>query len=104
MRFRVSALAVSLAMAAVCADAQAVISTRSGLVHYFEGAVYLSGQPLESRLGKFASMANGAELRTENGRAEVLLTPGVVLRLDQNSSLRMLSNSLEDTRVEMLTG
>ncbi len=34
----------------------------------------------------------------------MLLTPGVVLRLDQNSSVRMLSNSLADTRVELLSG
>ncbi len=65
MPSRVSALAVLLASGAVCASAQAVISTRSGVVHYFEGAVFLSGQPLESRLGKFANMADGAELRTE---------------------------------------
>jgi hypothetical protein len=104
MRLRVSAFAVVLASAAVCANAQAVISTRSGVVHYFEGAVSLSGQPLESRLGKFANMADGAELRTAQGRAEVLLTPGVVLRLDQNSAIRMLSNSLADTRVEVLAG
>jgi len=104
MPSRVSALAVLLASGGVCASAQAVISTRSGVVHYFEGAVYLSGQPLESRLGKFANMADGAELRTAQGRAEVLLTPGVLLRLDQNSSIRMLSNSLDDTRVELLTG
>jgi hypothetical protein len=104
MPFRAYALAVLLASGAVCASAQAVISTRSGVVHYFEGAVFLSGQPLESRLGKFANMADGAELRTEKGRAEVLLTPGVVMRLDQNSSIRMLSNSLADTRVELLSG
>ncbi len=103
MRFRVSALAFLVA-SAVCANAQAVISTRSGVVHYFEGAVSLSGQPLESRLGKFANMTNGAELRTAQGRAEVLLTPGVVLRVDQNSAIRMLSNSLDDTRVELIEG
>lgn len=89
---------------AVCANAQAVISIHSGVVHYFEGAVTLNGQPLEARLGKFASMADGSELRTAQGRAEVLLTPGVVLRLDQNSSLRMLSNAMADTRVELLAG
>lgn len=104
MPSRASALAAMLVSAAVCASAQAVISTRSGVVHYFEGKVYLSGQPLESRLGKFANMADGAELRTEQGRAEVLLTPGTVLRVDQNSAIRMLSNSLENTRVELLAG
>ncbi len=104
MPSRTFALAALLASAAACASAQAVISTHSGVVHYFEGAVYLNGQTLESRLGKFSSMTDGSELRTEKGRAEVLLTPGAVLRLDQNSSVRMLSNSLADTRVELLTG
>jgi hypothetical protein len=74
------------------------------VVHYFEGAVYLDDHPLEPRLGRFPSMHDGAELRTEAGRAEVLLTPGVFLRMDQNSSIRMLSNSLADSRVELLSG
>jgi len=65
----------------VPARGQAVISTRSGLVHFFEGSVYVAGQPLEARLGKFASIPEGGELRTEQGRAEVLLTPGVFLRI-----------------------
>jgi hypothetical protein len=103
MPSRELALAALFSFAA-CANAQTVISTHSGVVHYFEGAVFLGGHPLENRLGKFANMADGSELRTEQGRAEVLLTPGVVLRLDQNSALRMLSNSLDDTRVELLAG
>ena len=77
---------------------------RSGVVHFFEGAVYLGGQPLEPRLGKFPSMAEGAELRTADGRAEVLLTPGVFLRLGEKSEIRMVANDLSDTRVEMLAG
>jgi hypothetical protein len=93
---------VSAFMAA--ASGQAVISTRSGVVHYFEGAVSLNGQPLESRLGRFSSMPEGAELRTAEGRAEVLLTPGVILRLDRNSAIGMLSNSLADSRIELLAG
>ncbi len=103
MPSRELALAALFSFAA-CANAQTVISTHSGVVHYFEGAVFLGGHQLESRLGKFASMPDGSELRTEQGRAEVLLTPGVVLRLDQNSALRMLSSTIEDTRVELLAG
>jgi len=96
-----------LAVAAVLtlpADAQSVISTRSGLVHFFEGAVYLGDQPLEPHPGKFTCMAEGAELRTAQGRAEVLLTPGVFLRMDQTSAIRLVANDLSDTRVELLAG
>src|SRR5271154_2838223 len=46
---------------ALQADAQSVISTRAGLIHFFEGTVYLGDQKLESRLGRFPSMQPGAE-------------------------------------------
>lgn len=88
----------------VPANGQAVISTHSGVVHYFEGAVYLDDQPLEPHPGRFPTMPEGSQLRTARGRAEVLLTPGVVIRLDENSAIRMLSDSLEDSRVELIAG
>jgi len=93
-----------LFMLTVSASGQSVISTRSGLVHYFEGAVYLNDHPLEARLGKFWSVPQGAELRTEQGRAEVLLTPGVFLRIGARSAIRMLANELSDTQVELEKG
>jgi hypothetical protein len=83
---------------------QLVISTRSGIVHFFEGAVYLGDQPLESHPGKFPSVPKGAELRTAEGRAEVLLTPGVFLRIGERSAIRMVENELSHTRVELLAG
>jgi hypothetical protein len=98
-----SALAATAALA-IPAWGQAVISTRSGVVHYFEGSVSVAGQPLESRLGKFASIPEGGELRTEQGRAEVLLTPGVFLRVPEKSAIRLVASSLADTRVELLAG
>jgi hypothetical protein len=88
----------------VGADGQSVISTHSGVVHFFEGSVYLGEQPLESHPGKFAIVPIGAELRTAQGRAEVLLTPGVFLRLGEGSVMRMVDNDLSHTRVELLSG
>jgi hypothetical protein len=85
-------------------EAQSVISTHSGVIHFFEGAVYLGDQPLEPRLGKFPSVPQGAELRTEDGRAEVLLTPGVFLRMGEGSAIRMVATDLADTQVELRTG
>ena len=43
-------------------------------------------------------------MRTEQGRAEVLLTPGVILRVREKSAIRMVANALSDTRVEFLAG
>jgi len=49
-------------------------------------------------------MKEKSVLRTEEGRAEVLLPPGMFLRVGENGSFRMVSNRLVDTRLELLTG
>jgi hypothetical protein len=99
--FRLLAVVTFLTLAAY---GQSVISTHSGVVHFIEGSVFLDGQPLESHLGKFSSVPQGGELRTTEGRAEVLLTPGVFIRIGERSSIRMVANQLSDTRVELLSG
>jgi hypothetical protein len=98
-----STLAMVTALALPAAG-QSVISARSGVVHFFEGSVYLRDQPLEPHPGKFQMLAPGDELRTTQGSAELLLTPGVFLRMGQKSTIRMLANNLADTRVELLAG
>jgi FecR protein len=85
-------------------QAQSVISTHSGIVYFFEGSVYLGDQVLQPHPGKFSSVPPGAELRTAEGRAEVLLTPGVFVRIGARSAIRMVANELSDTRVELLAG
>jgi hypothetical protein len=49
-------------------------------------------------------MRMGSELRTEEGRAEVLLAPGVFMRLGENGAVRLVSEEIMDTRVEFLAG
>jgi hypothetical protein len=91
-------------LTAFAAYGQSVVSVRSGLIHFSEGEVFLSGQPVEQRAGKFPEMREGAELRTEAGRVEVLLTPGMVLRVGPDSAITLVSASLIDTRVEFRRG
>jgi hypothetical protein len=100
------ALLASLVGAPVAsvAHAQSVISAQSGTVHFIEGAVYVGGKLVEKKFGQFPAVKAGEELETKDGRAEVLLTPGAFLRLAENSSVRMLSTELSDTRVEVLSG
>src|SRR6202051_4790908 len=98
-----STLAVGIAVA-LPVKAQSVISTHSGVIHFFEGAVYLGDRPLESHLGRFPSVPQGAELRTAEGRAEVLLMPAVFLRICEYSGIRMVANALADTQVELRSG
>jgi hypothetical protein len=105
VRPRASVFVLSLLTAAVFSvSGQTVVSTHSGILYFFEGSVYLGGQRLEQKFGKFPDIGEGRELRTEQGRAEVLLTPGVVLRVGDQTSIRMVSERLDDTRVELLSG
>ncbi|HUE22083.1 MAG TPA: hypothetical protein VMQ86_10400 [Bryobacteraceae bacterium] len=96
---------MALAASSIAALAQsAVIAARSGLVHYVEGQVYLGDQLVETKFGVFPEIKENQQLKTEEGRAEVLLTPGAFLRLGENSAVRLISNRLIDTRLEFLSG
>jgi hypothetical protein len=102
MRFAAVLLAISLCVPA--AWSQAVISGRSGMVNYVEGSVQLEGRPVKLDGAIFPNVKIGETLSTQAGHAEVLLTPGVFLRLDRNTSFRMISDKLTDTQVEILSG
>src|ERR1700733_2188221 len=107
MRFLVAGWSLCV-LAAGSACAQYVISSHSGVIQYLEGRAYLSDKlgdkPVEPKFGQFPDIKENQEFRTEEGRAEILLTPGVFLRLGENSAIRMLSTHLTDTRVEVLSG
>jgi hypothetical protein len=93
-----------LALGTSAAFCQQMISARAGMVHYVEGKVFAGTEQLDGKFGNFPQIKENQVLRTEEGRAEVLLTPGVFLRAGENSSFRMITNRLIDTRLEFLTG
>jgi hypothetical protein len=92
-------------LAAASASAQMAISAKSGLIAYIEGRVLLGQESVAVKAGgRLSEIKPEQTLRTEEGRAEILLTPGVILRLGENSAVKMLANRLEDTRVELTAG
>lgn len=104
LKSRVLHLTVSMALAAAGCWAQSIVSAHSGTVHYFDGAVSIDGQALQAKTGRFSEIKEQQVLKTTKGRAEVLLTPGVFLRVGEDSEIRMVDNRLADTRVELLSG
>ena len=84
--------------------AQNVVSARAGLVHHADGRVLLDDKPIVHKVTQFSEVKENSELRTERGRAEILLTPGVFLRLGEDSRLTMLSSKLTDVRVRLDAG
>lgn len=77
---------------------------RPGTVNYVEGQATLNGQTISSTQRGKAVAGPGQVLETQTGKAEMLLTPGVYLRLDDHSAVRMVNPSIVDTRVELLKG
>jgi hypothetical protein len=94
----------ALALTASIAVAQPVISAKSGVVQHVEGRVLLNGEITRPKFAQFPELKTGQSLATEEGRVEMLLTPGVFLRMPENSEVKMLSNSLTNTGLEIVSG
>jgi len=75
-----------------------------GTLNYVEGQASMNDQTLDSKAVGNAELQDGQVLETGNGKAEILLTPGVYLRLGGNSSVKMLSTSLTNTQVAVERG
>src|ERR1700758_3700878 len=90
-------LAVILSAPAFAADAHSALP---GTLNYVEGQANIGSDPLSANSLGSVTMQPGQTLVTENGKAEVLLTPGLFLRLDANSAVRMISPSITNTEVQ----
>src|SRR5271156_2617328 len=102
---RLKAILLSLAtMCAPVALAQTANPAVPGTINYVEGSAALDGRPLNQRAVGSAQLEPGQVLETANGKVELLLTPGVFLRVGENSAVRMVSPDLLDTRVEVERG
>jgi len=75
-----------------------------GTVNYVEGNVSVNGQAVPSQQAGSVTMQAGDELTTAQGKAEVLLTPGVFLRVDDNSTVKLISPDLANTQVQIEKG
>ena len=93
-----------LGIAALCAPAFGAEVARPGTVNYVEGAVYLNGNRLTNKEVGSTDMNAGQILRTGTGKAEILLNPGIYLRVDDHSAVKMISPDVTPTQVELVRG
>ena len=99
--------AILLSLATLCAPvalAQTANPAVPGTVNYVEGSASIEGRMLNQRSVGSAQLQPGQVLETANGRAELLLTPGVFLRVGENSAVRMVSPDLLNTQIEVDRG
>jgi uncharacterized membrane protein YgcG len=73
-------------------------------LNYVEGTASIGSQTLNSNSIGSVTLAPGQTITTEQGKAEVLLTPGVFLRLGGASAVKMISPSLTNTEVSVERG
>lgn len=103
------AAVVLLVGASIAANAQHLISTKSGFVNRAEGKVFIlradSEDGSKGRASLGTQMRDGDSLITEAGSyAELLLSPGSYLRLNENSEVRVLNTAFEEIRFELIKG
>jgi hypothetical protein len=93
-----------LTLAGVALPQAYTISAKPGAVSYIEGAVEVNDAPVVPSSLRAMFLGANDTLSTTAGRAEVLLVPGVFLRVGGDTRVRMISPSLVDTQVELLSG
>ena len=89
MRSRIQALSGWFLAALICAPAWSAISPQPGTINYIEGRATMGGQALGEKSVGTARLAQGQSLSTQDGRAEILLAPGIFLRIDHESTVEM---------------
>jgi FecR protein len=85
------------------APAWAAETAVPGTVNYVEGQVAIGEQALDAH-SVGTALRPGQSITTSAGKTEILLTPGVFLRLDDQSSVQLLSAGLTDTEVAVEQG
>ena len=97
-------MTAGLSLTWALSGAAAATTSRVGALEYVEGSACIDGKPVKANQDRLPILGNGATLSTAMGHAEMLLTPGVFLRLDGDSEARLASASLTDTRVQLNRG
>ena len=107
--FRMALLVLAILIILILAcprkvSGQQVISAKAGLLHYFEGDVYIEERNAGGDLEKtkipqsktrFVQLEEEQVFSTEDGRAEILLAPGMFLRMSENCAIRFSSTRLD---------
>lgn len=90
--------------AATLAMAEPTRMPMPGSLNSVEGRVILDGQRAQPREIRRESLLPGQVIRTRQGKAGLLLTPGSYLRIGDNSEVQMLSTTLANTQVKVMKG
>lgn len=91
-------------LAAAPIFAQNAISARAGLVNVADGELFLAGKAVEPKPSEIVQISAGSLLKTGEGRAEILLTPGSFLRMPDQSAFTLDRTNLDDVCLTLTEG
>jgi len=77
---------------------------RPGSINYLEGQVSIETTSLAPNAVGSVVLEKDQTLTTQAGKVEILLTPGVFLRVAENSSVKMVSPDLANIRIQLDKG
>jgi len=77
---------------------------RPGSINYVEGQASIGNEPVSPNSVGSLELDKGQSVTTQAGKVEILLTPGVFLRVAENSTVKMISPGLANTVVELDKG
>lgn len=101
---RLKTLSGFLLAAVLTAPAWAANTALPGTLNYIEGQATVGDQSLNAKSVGSVELLPGQTLTTGNGKAEILLTPGVFLRVGDNSEVKMVSSNLTNTEADLTKG
>jgi hypothetical protein len=79
-------------------------AARPGSINYVEGQATLGTTTLDATSVGTLEMERDQSVTTQAGKVEILLTPGLFLRLADNSSVKMISPDLAKTELQLDKG
>ncbi len=103
-RLKAAMLSLATLLTPAVLLSQGTNPARPGTLNYVEGQVSIDNQPVKQSAVGSAALDAGQDVTTNQGKAEVLLTPGVFLRLGSNSTVQMISPDLTHTEVKLVRG
>lgn len=96
--------ATAIAIVPVSSETENSHPAYPGSINYLEGQASIGNETLSPSSVGSVRLDKGQTLTTEDGKIEILLTPGVFLRVDDSSSVKMVSPDLANTEVALQKG
>ena len=100
----IASFLLAASLSAAWADNPSPSAAVPGTLNYVEGVVSIGFRTLDSKSIGSVELQAGQSLTTASGKAEILLTPGVFLRVAAHSSVKMISPGITDTEIGVEKG